>query len=63
MLVRLEHPRKASWYMLVTEFGIIVFLQPAISVFDAVSIIALQLLRESYLLFPDDTVILERLGQ
>jgi hypothetical protein len=31
----------------VTEFGIVVFLQPAINVLVAVSIMALQLLRES----------------
>jgi len=34
--------------MAVTEFGIIVFLQPATNLFVAVSIIALQLSRESY---------------
>ncbi len=34
--------------MLVTELGIIVVLQPAISVLVALSMIALQLLRESY---------------
>ena len=43
--------------MLVTVLGIMVFLQPAISVFDDVSIIALQLFRESYLLFPVATEI------
>ena len=43
--------------MTVTEFGIIEFMHPAINVFDAVSIIALQLFLESYLLFPDSTTI------
>ena len=43
--------------MLVTLFGIVVFLQPAIKVFDAISIIALQLLRESYFVFPVSTFI------
>ena len=38
--------------ILVTLLGIIVFLHPAISVFDDVSIMALQSLRESYTLFP-----------
>ena len=46
--------------MLVTEFGIIVFMHPAINVFDAVSIMALQLLRESYLVLPDATEMLVR---
>ena len=35
--------------MEVTELGMVVFLQPAINVLVAVSIMALQLLRESYL--------------
>ena len=39
--------KNASSPISVTEFGIIVFLQPAIKVFDAVSIMALQLSRES----------------
>ena len=42
--------------MEVTLLGMIVFLQPEIKVFDDVSIIALQLLRESYLVFPLATV-------
>ena len=41
--------------MLVTPLGIIVVLHPAIKVFDAVSMIALQLLRESYVPFPFST--------
>ena len=43
--------------IVVTESGIVLFLQPAINVFVDVSIIALQLLRESYILFPDSTLI------
>ena len=39
-----------------------VFRQPTIKVFVTVSIIALQLLRESYFLFPDSTTI-EVMGQ
>ena len=39
--------KNASSPIAVTEFGMIVFLQPAIKVFDAVSIMALQLSRES----------------
>ena len=42
----------------VTELGMVVFLQPEISVFVAVSIIALQLFRESYFVFPLSTTIL-----
>jgi hypothetical protein len=45
--VRLEQPRNASYPMLVTELGMVVFLQPVINVFVDVSMIALQLLRES----------------
>ena len=41
----------------VTVLGIAVFLQPAINLFVDVSIIALQLLRESYLLFSPSTLI------
>ena len=47
MAVRLEQPKNASSPIEVTEFGIVVFLQPAINVLVAVSIMALQLLRES----------------
>ena len=46
-----------------TEFGIIVVLHPAINSFVAVSIIALQLLRESYTVFPLSTIIDIRLLQ
>ena len=41
----------------VTLLGIIVFLHPAIKVFDDVSMIALQLLRESYFSLPLSTLI------
>jgi uncharacterized membrane protein HdeD (DUF308 family) len=47
-LVKLEQFSKALFPMLVTVEGIIVFLQPTINVLLAVSIIALQLFRESY---------------
>ena len=43
--------------MLVTELGIIVFLHPTIKEFVAVSIIALQLSRESYIVFSLSTII------
>ena len=43
--------------MLVILSGITVFLQPVINVFVDVSIIALQLFRESYTVFPDSTTI------
>ena len=43
MLVKLLQPWKAKLPMLVTVLGITVFLQPAIKVFDDISIIALQL--------------------
>ena len=43
--------------MEVMEFGMTVFWQPLIIVFVAVSIIALQLFRLSYTLFPLSTII------
>ena len=46
--------------MLVTLSGIIVFLHPTMSVFVDVSIMALQLLRESYTLLPLATFISAR---
>ena len=55
MEVRPEQPEKALSPMLVTLFGIEVFLHPAINVLDDDSIMALQLLRESYLVFPSST--------
>mgnify|MGYP003327605298 CR=1 FL=1 len=50
-------PEKAESPILVTLLGIVELLQPRIRVFVAVSIIALQLLRQSYLLLPLATVI------
>ncbi len=47
MEVKLEQPLKALTPMDVTLLGITVVEQPAINLFDAVSIIALQLSRES----------------
>lgn len=47
MSVRPEQPKKASSPMLVTELGIVVLLHPQIRRLDEVSIIALQLFRES----------------
>ena len=44
--------------MLVTDEGMVVVLQPAIRVLLAVSIIALQLSRESYFVFPASTLML-----
>ena len=55
MEVRLIQCRKVEYPMLVTLFGMSVFLQPVIRVFVFVSIIALQLLRESYVLFSTST--------
>jgi hypothetical protein len=46
--VRSLQPEKAFLPMLVTLLGMVVFLHPAINVFEAVSIMALQLSRESY---------------
>ena len=58
--VRLVHQMNAHSPILVTLLGITVFLQPKINVLVAVSIIALQLLRESYIEFPLDTTIVVR---
>ena len=55
MEVRPEQWEKALFPIDVTLLGIVVFLHPAINVLDDVSIIALQLLRESYLVFPSST--------
>jgi len=63
MLVRLTKFTKALLPISVTESGIIVLAQPAINLFVSVSMMALQLLRESYVLFPSDTIILVRLEQ
>ena len=63
MLVKLLQLLNAAFPILVTLFGIIVFLQPAIRVFEAVSIIALHPFRESYLVLPALTTILVKLSQ
>ena len=55
MEVSAEHSEKAPFPIDVTLLGIVVFLHPIINVLDDVSIIALQLLRESYLAFPSST--------
>ncbi len=57
MDVKPEQPVKANRPIDVTLLGMVVFLHPAIRVLVAVSIIALQLSRESYLVFPFSTVI------
>ena len=54
------HQPKAQSPMLITLFGITVFSHPAISVFVAVSMIALQLLRESYAMLPLSTLMAVR---
>ena len=55
--VSLEQRENALFPMTVTELGIMVFGQPIISSFVDVFIIALQLLRESYVLLLDSTTI------
>ena len=55
--VKPEQPEKAKSPIFVTELGIIVLWHPVIRVLLSVSIIALQLLRESYLGFPFSTTI------
>lgn len=55
--VRPVHPEKALFAMPVTSLGMTVDAQPLIRMFDEVSIIALQLLRESYVVFPLSTSI------
>ena len=59
--VKFDKCAQAELPILVTVFGIIVFLQPAIKVFDAVSITALLLSRESYLTLFESTTIVDRL--
>ena len=63
MEVREEQPEKAPLPILVTLLGIIVFWQPTIRVLVAVSIIALQFSRLSYVLLPLSTTIEVRLEQ
>ena len=57
IVVRFEHPEKASLPIPMTLLGIIVDLHAVISVFVDVSIIALQLSLLSYTTFPSSTVI------
>ena len=57
ILVKPLQPEKAQEPMLVTLLGITEFLQPVINLFVDFSIIALQLSRESYTVFPDSTTI------
>ena len=59
-LVRLVQPENAFHPMVVTEEGIMVALQPSTSVLLAVSMIALQLSRESYFVLPAATLMLVR---
>ena len=61
--VKLEQPPNAWSAILQMSLGITVFTQPAIRVFVAVSIIALQSLRESYLGLFLSTVIEVKLEQ
>ena len=56
-------PKKEELPMLVTLVGMTVLLHPVISVFVEVSIIALQLSRESYLVFPSLTIMEVRPAQ
>ena len=63
MDVNPEQPEKAFLPILVTLLGTVVFLHPAIKVFDKVSIIALHPLRESYVEFPSLIVTDVRLEQ
>ena len=62
-LVILEHPLNARLPMAVTELGMTVFLQPTTNVLVAVSMMPLQLLRESYFVLPDSTIMFVRLVQ
>ena len=54
--VREEQPRNAWTPMLVTELGMVVDWHPAISVLEAVSIMALQFSRESYIVLLLSTI-------
>ena len=59
---RFEQPQKAQSPMAVTVLRIIVFWHPTTSVFVAVSMMALQLFRESYTVLPSATVICSMSG-
>ena len=61
--VRSNNPPKAQSPILFILLGIIVFLLPTIKVFDAVSITALQLSRESNIILFSATLIDEMLLQ
>ena len=58
MLVKPVQSKNARSLMLVTDEGMVVVLQPATRVLLAVSIIALQLLRESYFVLRASTLML-----
>ena len=62
-LARLVQPKNASSPTVVTSFGMTVFLHPAIKVFEAVSMMALQLFRLSYTVLFVSTVRLSRPAQ
>ena len=55
MEVRPEQQMKAEIKMIVTELGMVVDWHPAIRVLEAVSIMALQFSRESYIVLPLST--------
>ena len=59
MEVRPLQLKNAEFPMVVTELGIIALLHPAISVLVFVSMMALQLFRESYFVFPLSTLIIK----
>ena len=63
MEVRSLHPPKAERPILLTLLGMTVFLHPAISLLLDVSIMALQLFRELYFVFPPSTFIEVRAEQ
>ena len=63
ILLKSEQFSNAFSPMLVTVFGMTVVLQPVINVLEAVSMIALQLLRESKILLSESTEMLVRLVQ
>ena len=56
-------PENALWPMEVTELGMVVFLQPVTKMLVSVSMIALQLSRESYLELPASTTMLASSSQ
>ena len=60
MLVKPLQLKNAPSPIEITEFGMVVFWQPKINVLVAVSMMALQLFRESYTVFPLATATLAR---